>query len=60
MPRDVGVVVVAAGRGLRMGAATAKQYLSIAGVPMVLRALRPFVSHPDVAHVVLVLPPEDA
>lgn len=43
-----------------MGAATAKQYLSIAGVPMVLRALRPFVSHPDVAHVVLVLPPEDA
>jgi len=43
-----------------MGAATAKQYLSIAGVPMVLRALRPFVSHPDVAQVVLVLPPEDA
>lgn len=43
-----------------MGAATAKQYLSIGGVPMVLRALRPFVSHPDVAHVVLVLPPEDA
>ncbi|MGZ8399487.1 MAG: 2-C-methyl-D-erythritol 4-phosphate cytidylyltransferase [Gemmatimonadales bacterium] len=59
MPRDVGVVVVAAGRGRRMGAATAKQYLSIAGVPMVLRALRPFVSHPDVAQVVLVLPPED-
>ena len=27
---------------------------------MVLRALRPFSSHPDVAHVVLVLPPEDA
>jgi 2-C-methyl-D-erythritol 4-phosphate cytidylyltransferase len=43
-----------------MGAATAKQYLSIAGVPMVLRALRPFVSHPDVVQVVLVLPPEDA
>ena len=27
---------------------------------MVLRALRPFVSHPDVAQVVLVLPAEDA
>jgi 2-C-methyl-D-erythritol 4-phosphate cytidylyltransferase len=27
---------------------------------MVLRALRPFTSHPEVAHVVLVLPPEDA
>jgi 2-C-methyl-D-erythritol 4-phosphate cytidylyltransferase len=60
LPRDVGVVVVAAGRGLRIGGETAKQYLLIAGVPMVLRALRPFTSHPDVVHVVLVLPPEDA
>jgi 2-C-methyl-D-erythritol 4-phosphate cytidylyltransferase len=60
LPRDVGVVVVAAGRGLRVGGETAKQYLLIAGVPMVLRALRPFTSHPDVAHVTLVLPPEDA
>jgi 2-C-methyl-D-erythritol 4-phosphate cytidylyltransferase len=42
-----------------MGAETAKQYLLIAGVPMVLRALRPFLSHPDVAQVVLVLPPDD-
>jgi 2-C-methyl-D-erythritol 4-phosphate cytidylyltransferase len=43
-----------------MGGETAKQYLLIAGVPMVLRALRSFTSHPDVAQVVLVLPPEDA
>lgn len=60
LPRDVGVVVVAAGRGLRIGGETAKQYLLIGGVPMVLRALRPFTSHPDVLQVVLVLPPEDA
>jgi 2-C-methyl-D-erythritol 4-phosphate cytidylyltransferase len=53
-------VVVAAGRGARFGGKTAKQYLMIGGVPMVLRALRPFTSHPDVAQVVLVLPPEDA
>lgn len=52
--------MVAAGRGLRIGGETAKQYLLIAGVPMVLRALRPFTSHPDVRHVVLVLPPDDA
>jgi 2-C-methyl-D-erythritol 4-phosphate cytidylyltransferase len=52
--------VVAAGRGLRVGGEIAKQYLLIAGVPMVLRALRPFTSHPDVVQVVLVLPPEDA
>ena len=30
------------------------------GVPIVLRALQAFTSHPDVAHVVLVLPPEQA
>ncbi|MGH7507914.1 MAG: 2-C-methyl-D-erythritol 4-phosphate cytidylyltransferase [Gemmatimonadales bacterium] len=60
MPRDVGVVVVAAGRGERLGGVTLKQYQLIGGVPMVLRALRPFTSHPDVAHIVLVLPPEDA
>ncbi|HEU4681239.1 MAG TPA: 2-C-methyl-D-erythritol 4-phosphate cytidylyltransferase, partial [Gemmatimonadales bacterium] len=60
MPRDVGVVVLAAGRGERLGGDTAKQYQLIRGVPMVLRALRPFTSHPDVAQVVLVLRPEDA
>jgi 2-C-methyl-D-erythritol 4-phosphate cytidylyltransferase len=37
-----------------------KQYRPIAGVPMVLRAIRPFIAHPDVARVALVLPPADA
>ena len=60
LPRDVGVIVVAAGRGERLGGETAKQYQLIRGVPMVLRALRPFISHADVAQVVLVLPAEDA
>lgn len=60
MPRDVGVILVAAGRGIRLGGETPKQFQSIAGVPMVLRALRPFTSHPDVAQVALVLPPEAA
>ncbi|MGH7515426.1 MAG: 2-C-methyl-D-erythritol 4-phosphate cytidylyltransferase [Gemmatimonadales bacterium] len=60
MPRDVGVVLVAAGRGTRVGGETPKQFQPIAGVPMVLRALRPFASHPDVAEVVLVLPPHAA
>lgn len=55
----MGVIVVAAGRGTRLGGAP-KQYQLIGGVPMVLRALRPFTAHPDVAQVVLVLPPGDA
>ncbi len=45
---------------MRFGSQTPKQFLLIAGVPMVLRALRPFSSHPDVIQVVLVLPPEQA
>jgi 2-C-methyl-D-erythritol 4-phosphate cytidylyltransferase len=60
LPRDVAAIVVAAGQGVRFGGQTPKQFLLIAGVPMVLRALRPFSSHPDVIQVVLVLPPERA
>jgi 2-C-methyl-D-erythritol 4-phosphate cytidylyltransferase len=52
--------VVAAGRGERLGGKVPKQYREIAGVPMLLRALRPFTSHPEVAQVVVALPAEDA
>lgn len=55
----MGVIVVAAGRGERLGGAP-KQYRELAGVPMLLRSARPFVAQPDVAHVVIVLPPADA
>ena len=60
MPRDVGVVVVAAGQGTRLGGEVPKQFLPVAGVPVLLRALRPFVAHPDVAQVVVVLAPTHA
>jgi len=56
LPPDVGVVIVAAGAGLRAGPGEPKQFRSILGVPMLLRALRPFTSHPDVEHVVVALP----
>ena len=59
MPRDVGVIVVAAGQGTRLRGAVPKQYQPIRGVPMVLRALRPFLAHPEVGRVVLVLPVSD-
>jgi 2-C-methyl-D-erythritol 4-phosphate cytidylyltransferase len=58
LPRDVGVVLVAGGRGSRLGGAVAKQFQEIAGVPMLLRALRPFISHPEVLQVAVVLPSE--
>jgi len=57
LPPDVGVIVVAAGRGSRLGG-TPKQFRSLAGVPVLLRAVRPFTSHPSVTCTVIALPPE--
>jgi 2-C-methyl-D-erythritol 4-phosphate cytidylyltransferase len=54
------VIVVAAGRGTRFGTGLAKQYQMLADSPVLLHAVRPFASHPDVAHIVVVLPPVDA
>ena len=53
---------MAAGAGVRAGppADEPKQFRSILGVPMLLRALRPFTSHPDVALVVIAVPPRVA
>jgi 2-C-methyl-D-erythritol 4-phosphate cytidylyltransferase len=60
LPRDVGVVIVAAGEGRRFGGSVRKVYRELCGVPLLLHAVRPFASHPDVAHVTVVLSPEDA
>ena len=59
MPRDVGVVIVAAGQGSRFGGDIPKQYLLLGGHPVLLHALRPFTSHPDVVSVIVVLPAND-
>jgi 2-C-methyl-D-erythritol 4-phosphate cytidylyltransferase len=56
LPPDAGVVLVAAGRGVRAGGGVPKQLRPVGGVPLVLRALAPFQSHPSVAHIALVLP----
>ena len=55
-PPDVGVIIVAAGAGVRAGSGEPKQFRSIHGVPLLLRALRPFTSHPDVGRVTIALP----
>ena len=57
---SVGAVVVAAGRGERFGASGRKQFLELGGRPVAERATRPFRDDPEVAEVVLVLPPESA
>ena len=47
-------VVLAAGRGTRMGTSTAKQYLEIVGKPVLARALDAFQSSPLIDDVILV------
>jgi 2-C-methyl-D-erythritol 4-phosphate cytidylyltransferase len=49
------VIVVAAGRGVRHGGAVPKQFMPLGGAPVLLHALRPFTSHPEIAQVVVVL-----
>jgi 2-C-methyl-D-erythritol 4-phosphate cytidylyltransferase len=55
-PREVGVVIAAGGRGERAGSTTPKQFRTIAGIPMLLRTIRPFAAHPRVAEIVVPLP----
>ncbi|OYV73398.1 MAG: 2-C-methyl-D-erythritol 4-phosphate cytidylyltransferase, partial [Gemmatimonadetes bacterium 21-71-4] len=55
-PRDVGVVIVAAGAGTRTGGEELKQFRWIAGKPMLLHSLQTFMAHHRVLAVVCVLP----
>jgi 2-C-methyl-D-erythritol 4-phosphate cytidylyltransferase/2-C-methyl-D-erythritol 2,4-cyclodiphosphate synthase len=52
-------LIVAAGRGERLGGGTAKQYLALGGEPMVRRSVRAFVAHPGVDAVRVVIHPDD-
>lgn len=54
----VAAVIVAGGSGRRMGGVP-KQYLDLLGEPVLQRAIRPFLDHPRVGEVVVVLPEED-
>jgi 2-C-methyl-D-erythritol 4-phosphate cytidylyltransferase len=54
--RDVGVIIVAAGSGSRVGGTELKQFRWVAGKPMLLHSLQRFQSRSDVAMVVCVLP----
>ena len=55
-------IVAAAGTGLRMKNETRKQYLVLAGKPVLARSLNLFIEHPGFETVIAVIPPgeEDA
>lgn len=52
-------IVVAGGSGLRMGTALPKQYLPIAGKPILMHTLAHFHQHPENIEIVLVIPQKD-
>lgn len=58
MSADVGVVIVAGGKGTRAGGNELKQFRWVAGKPMLLHSLQTFQQRADVAMVVVVLPHE--
>ena len=52
-------VVVAGGKGLRMGTEVKKQFLVLDGIPVLMRTLAVFDAHPRVNDLVLVVPEDD-
>jgi 2-C-methyl-D-erythritol 4-phosphate cytidylyltransferase len=52
-------LIPAAGVGSRLGAATPKQYLELAGKPMLLHAIDAFLRTPQVQEVFVVVAPDD-
>ena len=58
MTRDVGVIIVAGGRGTRAGGGEIKQFRWVAGKPMLLHSLQTAQQREDVGMVVVVLPHE--
>ncbi|MQA89142.1 MAG: 2-C-methyl-D-erythritol 4-phosphate cytidylyltransferase [Gemmatimonas sp.] len=56
----IAVIVVAAGSGRRFGESEVrKQYLPLRGIPLLAWSVAPFLEHPRVDRVTVVVPPED-
>ena len=53
------VLIPAAGTGRRMGGSISKQYLELAGKPILAHTLTLFENHPLVKNIYLIVPPDD-
>ena len=53
-------LIVAAGRGMRVGGETPKQYHEIGGRSILRRSIDAFLAHPDVDQVLVVVAPDDS
>ena len=52
-------IIVAGGKGLRMGSPTRKQYIDLDGVPILVRTLGVFLACPAIERVLLAAPQDD-
>ena len=52
------IIIVAGGKGLRMGGDVPKQFMPIGGVPVLMRTLQRFREYSDALRIILVLPHE--
>lgn len=54
----ISVIIVAGGKGLRMGEDTPKQFIPLCDIPILMRTINKFYNHPRICEVVVVLPLE--
>ena len=52
---SVTALIVAAGKGERLGGGVPKQYRTLAGKPLLRWAIEPFLHHPAIRHVQVVI-----
>jgi 2-C-methyl-D-erythritol 4-phosphate cytidylyltransferase len=57
MPEKASAIIVAGGRGRRLGGPTPKGFVALGGTPLFAHALRQFDSHGSIVEVILVVPP---
>lgn len=50
------IIIVAGGKGLRMGSEIPKQFLPVGGMPVLMRTIRRFRSYSESLNIILVLP----
>ncbi|MBN9062267.1 MAG: bifunctional 2-C-methyl-D-erythritol 4-phosphate cytidylyltransferase/2-C-methyl-D-erythritol 2,4-cyclodiphosphate synthase [Rhizobiales bacterium 65-9] len=55
----IAALIVAAGRGVRNGSDIPKQYRMLAGRPVIMRAVEPFLVHPRIDHLLVAIHPDD-
>lgn len=56
---DHSAIIVAAGKGLRMGSDTKKQYLLLKGIPILTRTITVFHGSKDIRKIIIVVPEDD-